>query len=145
MSKTVLLADDELGYIEPLEDALVTEGYLVVKASTGEEALEILAKQKIDLVSIDVMMSPGTALEGRTPSHETGLYVAREITTRYPKIDVFCLSVINDDDLIKRIEKLGVRFLRKGETPLRTVLNMMRSRLTGIAYSTERNTDRRGR
>ena len=27
--------------------------------------------------------------------------------------------------------------LRKGETPLRTVLNLIRSRLTGVAYSTE--------
>jgi oxygen-independent coproporphyrinogen-3 oxidase len=47
------------------------------------------------------------------------------------------------DTLIKEIQFLGVRFLRKGETPLRTVLNMMRSRLTGIAYSSERDGPRR--
>ena len=63
------------------------------------------------------------------------------ITHRYPNLDLFCLSVVSDRDIIRRIQSLGVKFLRKGETPLRTVLNMMRSRLTGVAYSTERPRD----
>ena len=53
------------------------------------------------------------------------------------RADVFCLSVVSDENAIRKIQSFGVKFLRKGETPLRTVLNMMRSRLTGIAYSTD--------
>lgn len=88
------------------------------------------------------MLPPGASLESKTVSHRTGLYLCRQIAERYPKIDLFCLSVVNDPDIIKEIQSLGVRFLRKGETPLRTVLNIMRSRLTGIAYSTERDSGR---
>lgn len=137
--KTILLIDDEQGLLEALEDALVFEGHRVLKACTGEEAMAILAREHIDLATIDVMMPPGPSLESATSSHLTGLYLCRQIVKRYPKIDMFCLSVVNDTDIIKEIQSLGVRFLRKGETPLRTVLNMIRSRLTGIAYSTERD------
>lgn len=137
--KTVLLVDDEQGFLEALEDALTYEGYRVLKATTGEEALEILARERIDLATVDVMLPPGPTLEAHTTSYRTGLYLCQQIVKLYPNLDVFCLSVVNDPDLIKEIQSLGVRFLRKGETPLTTVLNMMRSRLTGIAYSTERD------
>lgn len=141
--KTVLLIDDEQALLEALEDALTHEGYRVLKASTGEEALAILAREYVDLATIDVMMPPGPSLESATSSQRTGLYLCQQIVRRYPKLDLFCLSVVNDPDLIKEIQSLGVRFLRKGETPLRTVLNMIRSRLTGIAYSTERDKNNR--
>lgn len=142
--KTVLLIDDEQGLLEALEDALTHEGYRVLKAFTGEEALAILAQEHVDLATVDVMLPPGPSLEAETSSHRTGLYLCQQIVRRYPKLDLFCLSVVSDPDLIREIQSLGVRFLRKGETPLRTVLNMMRSRLTGIAYSTERDGDERG-
>jgi CheY-like chemotaxis protein len=115
------------------------EGHRVLKASSAEEALSILGSEKVDLATVDVMMPPGPTLEGDTTSNQAGVWLCEKITTEYPKVDLFCLSVINDTKVIRKIEKLGVKFLRKGETPLRTVLNMMRSRLTGIAYSTERN------
>ena len=135
--KTILLVDDEQGLLEALEDALKHEGHRVLKAFTGEEALAILGRESVDLATVDVMLPPGPSLESKTSSQRTGLYVCRQIVQLYPHIDVFCLSVVNEPALIKEFKKLGVRFLRKGETPLRTVLNMIRSRLTGIAYSSE--------
>ncbi len=140
--KTVLLIDDEQGFLEALEDALTAEGYLVLKASTGEQALQILARQQVDLATIDVMMPPGSSLEGKTSSQQTGLYLCQQIVRLYPNVDLFCLSVVNDPEMIRAIQLLDVRFLRKGETPLRTVLNMIRSRLTGVAYSSERDKNR---
>lgn len=138
-SKIVLLIDDEQGLLEALEDALTHEGYKVLKATTGEDALMILSNNHVDLATVDVMLPPGASLEDKTTSHRTGLYLCQQIVKLYPELDLFCLSVVNDPALIKEIQSLGVRFLRKGETPLRTVLNMMRSRLTGIAYSSERD------
>mgnify|MGYP003393858547 CR=1 FL=1 len=140
--KTVLLIDDEQGLLAPLEDALLHEGHRVLKAFTGEEALAILSSERVDLATVDVMLPPGPTLEAKTTSQRTGLYLCQQIVKKYPKLDLFCLSVVNDPDLIKEIQSLGVRFLRKGETPLRTILNMIRSRLTGIAYSTERDGER---
>jgi CheY-like chemotaxis protein len=136
--KTVLLVDDEQGFLEALADAIEYEGYRVLKAATAEAALEVLRKESVQLVTVDVMLPPGPSLEGQTTSRDAGIWLCEKIRREYPRLDLFCLSVVSDQITIRRIEALGVRFLRKGETPLRTVINMMLSRLTGIAYSTDR-------
>src|SRR5262249_18437803 len=91
------------------------------------------------LVTIDIMLDPGKDLEDTVDSRTAGLYLCKVIRTKYPWIDAFALSVVSDKSIIKQIEAYGVRFLRKGETPLRTVLDMLRSRLTGLAYSSDRD------
>jgi len=140
--KTILLIDDEQGLIEALEIALHSEGYRVLKAHTGEEALAVVAREHIDLATVDIMLPPGPSLESKTTSQRTGIYLIRELLRRYPKLDLFCLSVVSDAATVKEVQELGVRFLRKGETPLITVLDMIRSRVTGIAYSSERDQKR---
>lgn len=137
MNKTILLIDDEQSFLEALADALEFEGYRVLKAQTGKSGLEILSGEHVDLVTIDIMLDPGETLnEGRDP-HKAGIFLCKEIRHKYPKIPVFCMSVVSEIDIIRQIESLGVRFLRKGEIPLRTVLDNFHSVLTGIAYSTD--------
>ena len=140
--KTILLVDDEQGFLEALEDALSHEGYRVLKARDASTALDILKQESVDVASVDIMLTPGTRLEGTVDSQRAGIYLCEQIAKEYPSIDTFCLSVVTDPGIIRQIQQLGVRFLRKGETPLRTVLNMMRSRLTGVAYSSRRNPKR---
>lgn len=141
--KTVLLIDDEQGYLEPLADALEFEEYRVLKARSAEEGLQVLNSERVDLVTIDIMLDPGSQFADDVASHSAGVFLCEQIRSRYPTIDAFCISVVGDMETIRKIENLGIRFLRKGETPLRTVLNMLRSRLTGVAYSTDR--DRKGK
>jgi CheY-like chemotaxis protein len=138
-TKTILLIDDEQSFLEPLAEALEYEGYRVLKARTADEAFNFLNTEPIDLVTIDIMLDPGVECGDDTDSHRTGLYLCTEIKRYWPEINAFCISVISDMQVIRQVESLGIRFLRKGETPLRTVLNMFRSRLTGTAYSTERD------
>jgi len=141
--KTVLLIDDEQGFLEPLADALEYEGHRVLKARSASEGLALLKAERIDLVTIDIMLDPGPELAGSVDEHNAGLFLCRYVQKNYPKMDAFCISVVTDVGLIRQIEACGVRFLRKGETPLRTVLNMLRSRLTGLAYSSEREKRRK--
>lgn len=54
----ILIVDDQPQNIELLEARLVPLGYEIVKASNGEEALEIISASKIDLILLDVLM-PG--------------------------------------------------------------------------------------
>jgi DNA-binding NarL/FixJ family response regulator len=143
IQKTVLLIDDEQGFLEALADALEAEGHRVLKAVTAEDALRTLAKEDVHVATIDIMMPPGSSLESKTTSHTAGIMLCETISKQYPHIDLFCLSVVSDRDIIRKVESFKVRFLRKGETPLRTVLNMINSRLTGIAYSTERRREPR--
>ncbi|HEY2917653.1 MAG TPA: response regulator [Candidatus Binatia bacterium] len=136
-SKTVLLIDDDQWFLEPLVDALQHAGYRVLTARTAEDALVTLGREPVDLVTIDIMLDPGETLHKTVDTHSAGMYLCREITKRYPQMDAFCISVVSDVDMIRDIQRLGIRFLSKGETPLRTVLNMIKSRLTGTAYSSE--------
>ena len=56
MGESILVVDDEPRYLRLMEANLVTEGYRVYKASNGQEAVDIVAKQQPDLVLLDIMM-----------------------------------------------------------------------------------------
>ena len=53
---TILVCDDDKEIVDAIEIYLIQEGYQVVKAYDGEQALEMLRTKKIDLMVIDVMM-----------------------------------------------------------------------------------------
>lgn len=57
-SPTLLLVDDMPAGLEVLRSALATEGYTLLTASNGEEALTLAASHRPDLILLDVMM-PG--------------------------------------------------------------------------------------
>ena len=135
--KTILIVDDEQGYLEALADALEYEGYRVLKATNAETALSLLRTENVQFVTVDVMLSPGPSLDHQIASQQAGVWLCEKISKQYPGLDIFCLSVVSDEDVIRKIQSFGVRFIRKGETPLRTVLSMINARLTGLAYSTD--------
>jgi len=56
--KKVLAVDDSPTYLHELADTLRIEGYDVVLARSGEEALEMLAVQPVDCILLDLIM-PG--------------------------------------------------------------------------------------
>ncbi len=56
MSKRILIVDDEPRYLRLLEANLKTEGYGVITASDGLQAIEVFSSQPVDLVLLDVMM-----------------------------------------------------------------------------------------
>jgi putative two-component system response regulator len=56
--KRILCVDDDPINLDLLEAILQQKDYIILKALSGEEALEIMASQAVDLVLLDVMM-PG--------------------------------------------------------------------------------------
>jgi len=52
----ILAVDDEPRYLRLVEANLRTEGYDVITAGDGEQALEVFSANEVDLVLIDVMM-----------------------------------------------------------------------------------------
>lgn len=61
--KTILTVDDEIHILELIEYNLKKNGFTVIKAESGEEALEILAREKVDLVLLDLMLGGIDGLE----------------------------------------------------------------------------------
>jgi DNA-binding response OmpR family regulator len=63
MPKKILVADDEPNIVISLEYLLKREGYTVLIARDGQEALEAITREKPDLVLLDVMMPKKTGFE----------------------------------------------------------------------------------
>jgi two-component system, NtrC family, sensor kinase len=60
--KKVLAVDDSTTYLQAITGSLRADGYEVVLAQSGEQALELLAEQTVDCILLDLLM-PG--LNGR--------------------------------------------------------------------------------
>ena len=52
----ILVCDDDKEIVEAIEIYLQQEGYEILKAFDGEEAIKILEQEEVDLLIIDVMM-----------------------------------------------------------------------------------------
>ncbi|HSM75343.1 MAG TPA: response regulator [Desulfobacterales bacterium] len=55
-SKTIMIVDDELNILVPLQFLLEQNGFQVVLAQSGRDALEALEKSKPDLILLDIML-----------------------------------------------------------------------------------------
>ena len=56
--QTILVCDDDKQIVEAIDIYLTGEGFQVIKAYDGFEALELLEVNQVDLMIVDVMM-PG--------------------------------------------------------------------------------------
>jgi len=63
MSKTILIVDDEERLVSLVEAYLTQEGYRVLTASNGRQALEVTLEEQPDLIVLDVMMPEMDGLE----------------------------------------------------------------------------------
>ncbi len=54
--KRILVADDDPDLLELLKMDLGFQGYEVLVASNGKEALDVATREKLDLILLDVMM-----------------------------------------------------------------------------------------
>ncbi|MBU1242581.1 response regulator transcription factor [Myxococcota bacterium] len=94
--KTVLVVDDEEAILELVELHLRREGLAVLLAGTGEEALQMLRSQAVDLVVLDLML-PGI----------NGLEVCRRMRSSeaMTPIPVLMLSARSDEtDIVVGLE-----------------------------------------
>jgi DNA-binding NtrC family response regulator len=80
---TILIVDDEPGARQSLE-VILEDDYQVLTGQSGEEAFEILQKEPIDLILLDVHM----------PEMD-GLEVLRRIKEQDEEIDVIMVSALN--------------------------------------------------
>ena len=81
MTKTILIADDEVLLRTLLERVLKRHGYTVIAVSNGERALEVLQTETVHTVLLDVNM-PGLS----------GLEVLEAIQRKWPQIQTILSS-----------------------------------------------------
>ncbi|MHC4386796.1 MAG: response regulator transcription factor [Planctomycetota bacterium] len=58
MTKEILIVDDEVNAVVPIQFLMEQQGYRVMIAERGEDALDLIYQYKPDLVLLDIML-PG--------------------------------------------------------------------------------------
>ena len=81
MSHRILIVDDEANHRRSLSISLRMEGFEVVEAADGEQALDKIAEQRVDIVVCDLMMP-----------RVDGLELARRLRFTHPNTRVILMS-----------------------------------------------------
>lgn len=122
--ETILIVDDEKEIRELIEIYLRNEGYQVLKAGTGLEALELVGKQKIDLIILDVMMPVVNGIDACIKIREQHNTPIIMLSAKVEDIDkILGLSVGADDYLTKPFNPLELIARVKAQLRRFTKLN----------------------
>ena len=81
MNKTILIVDDEESICQTLGGILTDEGYEVVTAGSGEEALRVLEEEQPQLILLDIWL-PGM----------DGIETLKAIKAAHPQLQVVMMS-----------------------------------------------------
>nr|WP_188890170.1 response regulator transcription factor [Paenibacillus radicis (ex Gao et al. 2016)] len=100
--ETILLVDDEQEIIKLMELYLTNEGYRLLKASDGLEALEQLRHNHIDLIILDVMMPRMDGLEACMKIREEHHIPIIMLSAKSQDIDKIAGLSIGADDYVAK-------------------------------------------
>jgi DNA-binding response OmpR family regulator len=101
-SPTILLVDDEDSVRKVLAFPLERDGYTVVQAADGEEALERFAAQPVDLVVLDIMLPKLDGLEVCKRLRATSSVPIIMLTARDDELDKVIGLELGADDYITK-------------------------------------------
>lgn len=105
--ETILVIDDVKEQREIASSILTSLGYSVATVPGGEEAVEYLAHNSVDLLVLDMIMDPGM----------DGLDTYKEIIKQYPGQKAIIASGFAETDRVKAAQRLGAgRYLKKPYT-----------------------------
>ncbi|PDY46431.1 DNA-binding response regulator [Bacillus pseudomycoides] len=107
---SILIADDEVEIAELIGIHLEKEGYHVVKATDGEEAVRIIQSQTIDLVVLDIMM----------PKMD-GYEVTRQIRMKHHMPIIFLSAKTSDFDKVTGLVLGADDYMTKPFAPIELV------------------------
>jgi ligand-binding sensor domain-containing protein/signal transduction histidine kinase/ActR/RegA family two-component response regulator len=100
----ILVVDDEKEQREIASLALSDLGFKVVTAASGEEAIEYLKANSVDLLMLDMIMEPGI----------DGCETYKNIIAFKPDQKAIIISGFSEDQRVKKAQKMGAgAFLKK--------------------------------
>ncbi len=124
----ILVCDDDKEIVKAIAIYLTKEGYNVFKAYDGNECLEILQKNKVQLVILDIMMPK-----------KDGIETINEIRKKY-SIPVIMLSAKSEDeDKIKGLDMGADDYVTKPFNPQELIarVNSLLRRYTKLGSAVE--------
>ena len=106
---TILVVDDEKDIVSALEIYLKAEGYRVLSACNGKEALAAAAREDVHLILMDIMMPVMDGLSAMAQLRQTSNVPVILLTAKGEDTDkVLGLNVGADDYITKPFNPLEV-------------------------------------
>jgi len=99
--KKILVADDEMAIRLLYSEELKEEGYEVFTAANGREALEIVEKESLDLVILDIKMPEMDGIEALRQIKERKPDLPVLLSTAYGEYKQDFATWASDDYLVK--------------------------------------------
>ena len=99
--ETILIVDDEKEIRELIEIYLKNEGYEVIMASTGLEAIKLVKKKKVDLVILDIMMPVVNGIDACIKIREQHNIPIIMLSAKVEDID----KILNSSNILHVIEE----------------------------------------
>jgi len=140
--QTILLVDDEQRMLDLVELFLLPQGYKCIKERSGMNAIEIIKKEKVNLVLLDVMMPEMNGWEVCETIREFSNVPIIMLTARTDKLDLvkglntgaddYITKPFDEGELIARVSAILRRTSDETET---TTINYNDYRLDTEAYS----------
>ena len=113
--KTVLIVDDDEGMRDTLS-AILKRGYRVLRAANGREGMDVLNKEDVDVVLLDVNMP----VMG-------GMDVLKQVKEAQRPVEVIMISAINDVEKAVQAMKLGAYHYITKDFEYDAVLSLVRN------------------
>lgn len=151
--RTILLVDDDINLIDMLGDFLEGEGYEIVKASSGEQALADLRTISPDLIVLDMMM-PGIGgmgvlnhllLPDGTFKYPILVLTAKAVMSEYfadKQVDGFLAKPCDPKDLALEVSRIIFQSADKipsASTPLLYIADPSAARRKTLANALEKD------
>ena len=103
---TVLLAEDEEGFIEALEIGLTNEGFDLLVARDGQEALSLFEANEVDLILLDLMLPKVSGLDVCRRIRQSSAVPIIMVTAKATEIDTVVGLEVGADDYVAKPYRL---------------------------------------
>ena len=84
MAKTILIVDQDLLFVEPIRQKLISEGYKVLTAQRQKDAERILSSTRPDLMISEIMLE----------HMDSGFCLAWQARKKYPSLPIIIISSV---------------------------------------------------
>ena len=101
-SETILVVDDNREIVYSISELLKYEGYQVLQAYDGMEALEVMEKNKVDLILLDVMMPRLNGLSALMKLREKSRIPVIILSAKTEESDKVSGLVLGADDYVEK-------------------------------------------
>ena len=116
----VLIVDDNIGLLTTMSLILRHVGYSVMTAKNGQEAIECVKRNNLQIIFIDIKM-PG----------KNGVDVYKELKRIIPKVPVVMMTGYSRDDLVQEGIEAGVHKVIFKPLDMDFVINLIKEVVTG--------------